>query len=32
MPVYFYISDKLPEDVEELTLAYTFFKNQDDET
>lgn len=26
MPVYFYIADDLPEDIEELTLAYTFFK------
>lgn len=26
MPVYFYISEDLPEDIGELTLSYTFFK------
>jgi len=31
MPVYFYVSEDLPEDVTELTLSYTFFKYQDDE-
>lgn len=32
MPVYFYIKEDLPPDVEELTLAYTFFKLDEDET
>lgn len=32
MPVYFYIKEDLPEGIEELTLAYTFFKMKDDET
>lgn len=29
MPVYFYIEEDLPEDIQELTLAYTFFKLKD---
>ena len=32
MPVYFYISNDLPADIEELTLAYTFFRMDEDET
>lgn len=30
MPVYFYLKEDLPEDIEELTLAYTFFKLDED--
>ena len=29
MPVYFYIEEDLPDDIRELTLAYTFFKLKD---
>ncbi len=29
MPVYFFVQPDLPEDIEELTLSYTFFKNDD---
>jgi cytochrome c oxidase assembly protein subunit 11 len=29
MPVYFFLQPDLPEDIEELTLSYTFFKNED---
>ena len=29
MPVRFYIESGLPEDIKEVTLAYTFFLNQD---
>jgi len=29
MPVYFFIQPDLPEDIGELTLSYTFFKNED---
>lgn len=32
MPVYFYVREELPEHIEEFTLAYTFFKNEDPET
>ncbi len=31
MPVYFFVQPDLPEDVEELTLSYTFFRNDDPE-
>jgi cytochrome c oxidase assembly protein subunit 11 len=29
MPVYFYIKEDLPESITEMTLAYTFFKQED---
>jgi len=29
MPVYFFIQPDLPEDITEMTLSYTFFKNED---
>ena len=29
MPVYFFVQPDLPADIEELTLSYTFFKNDD---
>ena len=29
MPVYFYVEEDLPEDIQEITLAYTFFKLKD---
>lgn len=29
MPVYFFIQPDLPADIEEMTLSYTFFKNDD---
>jgi cytochrome c oxidase assembly protein subunit 11 len=28
MPVYFFVQEDLPEDIEELTLSYTFFKQE----
>ncbi len=31
MPVYFFLQPDLPEDIEELTLSYTFFRNEDDD-
>lgn len=29
MPVYFFVQPDLPEDIEELTLSYTFFRNDE---
>lgn len=29
MPVYFFVQPDLPKDIEEMTLSYTFFKNDD---
>ena len=30
MPVYFYVQPDLPENIREITLAYTFYRNDDD--
>ncbi|MBT8061774.1 MAG: cytochrome c oxidase assembly protein, partial [Gammaproteobacteria bacterium] len=32
MPVRFYIDPELPEEIEEITLSYTFFPNPDPDT